>query len=160
MNYRILFVVLFFSVITSSCSPLLKMHHETDPMRIAVLNKEEHKVATVEYIDGETVEYINEESLMSFSNKWIFEVLAGQHEVQVSYKDFNRAERTDKTERFLVKFNALPKHLYSLIRHTGSYYSGAEIIDVTDEAIKEVKENKDMGKWSWAKEYIDKWQLK
>jgi hypothetical protein len=160
MNYRILLVVLFLSVMISSCSPLLKMHHETDPMLIAVLNKEDHDVATVEYIDGEIVEYINGEYLRSFSNKWIFEVLAGQHEVQVSYKDLNRAKGTDKTERSLVKFNALPKHLYSLRLHVGSYYSGAEIIDVTDEAIKAVKANKDMGKWSWAKEYIDKWQLK
>jgi hypothetical protein len=160
MNYRTLSVVLILSVIIFSCSPLLKMHHETDPMHIAVLNKEEHNLAKVEYIDGEMVEYINENYVMSFSNKWIFEVSAGQHEVQVSYRDFNRAEYTQKTKRFLVKFNALPKHLYSLICHVGSNYSGGEIIDVTDEAIKAVKANKDMVKWSWTKEYIDIWQLK
>jgi hypothetical protein len=42
----------------------------------------------------------------------------------------------------------------------GTYYSGADIYDVTEESIKALTAKKDREKWDWAEEYIDKWQLK
>jgi hypothetical protein len=156
-----LLVVLSLSI-AASCSPLLKMHHETNPMNIAVLNIEDTSLSEVEYIDGGNVQ--------SIPSKRIFEILPGRHVVQVYYKNHGSNDGPDdvpkkadgssyRTNPVLVKFNALPRHLYSLICHTGSYYSGAEIVDVTDEAIEAVKAKKNMGKWNWTKGYLDKWQL-
>jgi hypothetical protein len=144
---RNLLVLLFLSVLTFSCSPVLRMHHETNPMNIAVLYNEEPSVSDVEYIDGENVQ--------SFLSKQIYELLPGKHVVQVRRKDKDQPEgggSHQMTRPVLVEFNALPRHIYTIIYHLGTYYSGADINDVTAK--------KDMRKWGWAEVYIDKWQLK
>jgi hypothetical protein len=150
---QLVFAAMFLSILISSCSPLLKIHHEINPMSIAVLKIYDNKTVGVDYID--------EEEVQSFPRKWIFEVLPGQHVVQVNHKDWGQEDSPhDKPRPILVKFKAIPQHLYLIEYHMGSHYSGAEIDDVTDEASKAVKARKDMEKWNWAEEYINKWQLK
>jgi hypothetical protein len=138
------------------------MHHETNTRNIAVLYNEKPSISDIEYIDGEYVQ--------SYLRKKIFEVLPGKHAVQVVYHESNDQTGSTndgtksggsehKAKPFLVEFNALPRHIYVLIYHLGTYYSGADINDVTDEASKAVKTKSDMEKWSWAEEYINKWQL-
>jgi hypothetical protein len=152
---RYLLILLILSILASSCSPLVKMHHEINPMNIAVLYNEKPSASEVEFIDDENVQ--------SFLSKQIYEVLPGKHVVQVYRKDLDQPEgggSTHKTRPVLVEFTALPRHIYALRYHLGTYYSGADISDVTEESIKALTAKKDKGKWEWAEEYIDKWKLK
>jgi len=155
-NIKILhpaFMVFFLFLTAISCSPLIKMHQEAGPMNIAVLKIHDNQEVGVDFIDGKEVQ--------SFPSKWLFEVLPGQHVVQVSHKDWSDKDSPhDPPRPLLVKVNALPRHLYFIEYHLGTHYAGAEIDDVTDEAVQAVKTGKYLKKWDWALEYIKQWGLK
>jgi hypothetical protein len=55
------------------------MHQEPNPMNISVLHIHDNKEVSEDYLDGK--------EMQSFPSKWIFEVLPGQHMVQVHHKD-------------------------------------------------------------------------
>jgi hypothetical protein len=155
---RYLIIVLFLCTSTCSCSPVLKLHNKTDATTIAVLKNQEPALTDVEYIDGIYIQRL--------PSKNIFEILPGHHIVQARSRNWNQVkegpgheEQFEEEKPVLVEFNALPRHLYSLYFKAGNF-DRAELVDVTDEFMDDLKSKRNVNKWSWGYEYFDKWQLK